>query len=186
MVCATPPRQSPVRGSWVCKAMSQVKAQGSAFTTQVANAQRGPPLRGTLHPLHAPWPVMCSDLGKRGHCLPTSKLAVGGHRILALDYSPRLLLCSRHLWRKQVLASAVTTASLPGEAEVAQYCKRQASLNPLKLCLLRGAWVARSVEGPTVAQAVLSRFMGSRPAPGSVPPAWSSEPGACFRVCVSP
>ena len=37
----------------------------------------------------------------------------------------------------------------------------------------RGAWVAQSVKRPTLARVTISRFMGSSPAPGSVPTAQS-------------
>ena len=46
----------------------------------------------------------------------------------------------------------------------------------------RGIWVARSVKRPTSAQVMVSRFVGSGPVSGS---ADSSEPGACFGLCVS-
>ena len=46
-----------------------------------------------------------------------------------------------------------------------------------------GAWVAQSVERPTSAQAMISRFMGSSPASGSVLTAQSLEPAS---VSVSP
>ena len=44
---------------------------------------------------------------------------------------------------------------------------------------IRHAWVAQSVECPTSAQVMISRSMSSSPC------ADSSEPGACFRFCVS-
>ena len=47
-----------------------------------------------------------------------------------------------------------------------------------------GPWVAQSVEHPTSAQIVVSQFVCSSPALGSVLTN-SSEPGACFRFCVS-
>ena len=49
---------------------------------------------------------------------------------------------------------------------------------------MRGAWVAQSVERPTSAQVMISQFVGSSPASGSVLMA-CSEPGACFGFCVS-
>ena len=42
--------------------------------------------------------------------------------------------------------------------------------------LVEGAWVARSVKPPTSAQVVISRFMSSSPASGSVLTAQSLEP----------
>ena len=55
-----------------------------------------------------------------------------------------------------------------------------------------GACVAQSVKCLTSAQVMISKFMGLRPASGSVltawslePGAWSLEPGACFGFCVS-
>ena len=48
-----------------------------------------------------------------------------------------------------------------------------------------GTWVAQSVEQLTLAQVMISGFVGSSPALGSVLTAWSSEPGACFRFFVS-
>ena len=39
-----------------------------------------------------------------------------------------------------------------------------------------GAWVAQSVKCPTLAQVMVSPFMGSSPAPGSVLTAQSLEP----------
>ena len=49
--------------------------------------------------------------------------------------------------------------------------------------LSRGARVAQSVEHPTWAQVMISRFVGSSPASGL----WadSSKPGAYFRFCAS-
>ena len=43
---------------------------------------------------------------------------------------------------------------------------------------LGGAWVAQSVERPTSAQVVISRFMSLRPASGSVLTAQSLEPAS--------
>ena len=37
----------------------------------------------------------------------------------------------------------------------------------------RGAWVAKSVECLTLAQVMISQFMGSNPTSGSLLPAWS-------------
>ena len=53
----------------------------------------------------------------------------------------------------------------------------------LKQSLGRGAWVAQSVERPASAQVMISRFVSSSPASGSVLPAQSL--GACFGSCVS-
>ena len=44
--------------------------------------------------------------------------------------------------------------------------------------LSRGAWVAQSVKRPTSAQVMISRFVGSSPALGSVPTAQSLEPAS--------
>ena len=41
-----------------------------------------------------------------------------------------------------------------------------------------GAWVAQSIKHPTLAQVMISRFVGSSPASGSVLTARSLEPGA--------
>ena len=46
----------------------------------------------------------------------------------------------------------------------------------LKMNEKRGAWVAQSVECPTLAQVMISRFVGSSPALGSVLTAQSLEP----------
>ena len=54
----------------------------------------------------------------------------------------------------------------------------------LKRHSFRRAWVTQSVEHPTSAQVMISQFVGSSPASGSVPTA-CSEPEACFRFCVS-
>ena len=43
---------------------------------------------------------------------------------------------------------------------------------------LQGAWVAQSVKHPTSAQVMILRFMGSRPASGSVLTAQSLEPAS--------
>ena len=57
------------------------------------------------------------------------------------------------------------------------------------LCLLsrstlfRGAWGAQSVRSPTSAQVMISWFVGSSPASGSVLNT-CSEPGACLGFCV--
>ena len=42
--------------------------------------------------------------------------------------------------------------------------------------MFRGAWVAQSVKRPTLAQVMLSRFVSSSPASGSVLTAQSLEP----------
>ena len=44
------------------------------------------------------------------------------------------------------------------------------------LLILRGAWAAQSVEHPTSTQVMISRFLGSSPASGSEPTAWSRQP----------
>ena len=41
---------------------------------------------------------------------------------------------------------------------------------------MRGAWVAKSVKRPTLASVMISRFVGSNPALGSVPIAQGLEP----------
>ena len=51
-------------------------------------------------------------------------------------------------------------------------------------CTFGGTWVVQSVEHPTLAQVMISQFVSSSPASGSVLTA-CSEPGACFRFCVS-
>ena len=43
-----------------------------------------------------------------------------------------------------------------------------AQLHPLKIHTLRGAWVVQSVEQPTLAHVVISRFVDSSPASGSL------------------
>ena len=48
-----------------------------------------------------------------------------------------------------------------------------------------GAWVAQSVEHLTPAQVMISRFVGSSPASGSVLRAWSLLRSLCVCVCVS-
>ena len=47
-----------------------------------------------------------------------------------------------------------------------------------KIVMVWGAWVALSVERPTSAQVLISRFVGSSPASGSVPTARSLEPAS--------
>ena len=59
----------------------------------------------------------------------------------------------------------------PGQSQVVSKCRSW------------GAWVAQSVEHPTSAQVMISQLMSSSPAIGLC--ADSSEPGACFRFCVS-
>ena len=56
-------------------------------------------------------------------------------------------------------------------------------INQFQLCRLNnikntteGAWVAQSVESPTSAQVMISQFVGSSPAAGSVLTAGSLEP----------
>ena len=46
----------------------------------------------------------------------------------------------------------------------------------VKKLVFRGAWVAQSVKRPTLAQVMISQFVGSSPASGSVLTAWSLEP----------
>ena len=48
-------------------------------------------------------------------------------------------------------------------------------LIPNKNLVFRGAWVAQSVERPTSAQVMISRFVGSSPTSGSVLTAQSLE-----------
>ena len=48
----------------------------------------------------------------------------------------------------------------------------------------RGTWVAQWVKHPASAQVMISQFVSSSPAWGSC--ADSSEPGACFGLCVFP
>ena len=43
---------------------------------------------------------------------------------------------------------------------------------------LRGAWVAQSVERPTLAQVMISQSVRSSPTLGSVLTAWSLEPAS--------
>ena len=43
---------------------------------------------------------------------------------------------------------------------------------------MRGAWVAQLVKLPTSAQVMISQFVGSSPASGSVLTAWSLEPAS--------
>ena len=49
----------------------------------------------------------------------------------------------------------------------------------------RAAWVAQSVGHPTLAHVMISQFMGSSLALGSVLTAQSLEPRSCFGFCVS-
>ena len=55
---------------------------------------------------------------------------------------------------------------------------QRAMVQSFKMCSWRGAWVAQSVERPTSAQVMISRFMSSSPASGSVLPARSLEPAS--------
>ena len=54
----------------------------------------------------------------------------------------------------------------------------------------RGTWVTQSVNRPTSARVMISRFVGSSPASGSVLTAWSLEPASDsvppFSLCRSP
>ena len=56
-------------------------------------------------------------------------------------------------------------------------------LGSFKISVIRGAWVAQSVKCPTLAQVMVSWVRGFEPRVGLC--ADSSEPGACFRFCVS-
>ena len=47
-----------------------------------------------------------------------------------------------------------------------------------KVICLRGTWVTQSVKGPTLAQVMISWFVGSSPVSGSVLTAWSPEPAS--------
>ena len=49
---------------------------------------------------------------------------------------------------------------------------------------LGGTWVAQSTERITLAQVMISQFMGLNPMSGSELLAQSLEPAACFRFCV--
>ena len=59
---------------------------------------------------------------------------------------------------------------------------RPASQPEARLLLQNGSpwstWVAQSVKRPTSAQVMISRFVGSSPAPGSVLTAWNLEPAS--------
>ena len=52
----------------------------------------------------------------------------------------------------------------------------------LKSNQARGTWVAQSVERPTSTQLMISRSVGSSPAPGSVLTARSPEPGRVMGI----
>ena len=49
---------------------------------------------------------------------------------------------------------------------------------PLKITCPRGAWVAQSVKCPTLAQVMISQFVSSSPASGSVLTAQSLDPAS--------
>ena len=53
----------------------------------------------------------------------------------------------------------------------------------LKIVDVRGIWEALSLKRPTLAQVMISQFVGSSPASGSVLTAQGA--GACFGFCVS-
>ena len=48
----------------------------------------------------------------------------------------------------------------------------------LKIAQNKGTWGAQSVERPTSAQGMISRFMSSSPASGSVLAGWTLEPAS--------
>ena len=50
------------------------------------------------------------------------------------------------------------------------------ALSPVLRRASGGTWVAQSVDCPTLAQVMISQFLGSSPAWGSVLTAWSLEP----------
>ena len=50
----------------------------------------------------------------------------------------------------------------------------------------RGTWVARSVRRPTLAQVMISRFVGSSPASGSVLTAQSLQSAICVTLSLCP
>ena len=75
----------------------------------------------------------------------------------------------------------------------AEILVRQSSeiLEAVFLKVIRGAWVAQSVKHPTSAQVMISRFVSSSPASGSVLTAQSLEPAlnsvcVCLSLCPSP
>ena len=63
------------------------------------------------------------------------------------------------------IQESLTTLPMPGPVEVQSRLQHD-----------WGAWVAQLVESPTSAQVVISQFVGSSPAPGSVLMAQSLEP----------
>ena len=72
-------------------------------------------------------------------------------------------------------------------------CLASTSMWVCDLCIqsfyFRGAWVAQSVEGPTSAQVMISRFVGLSPVSGSVLTAQSLEPASGSvtpSLCPSP
>ena len=64
-------------------------------------------------------------------------------------------------------------------------CSLSKLINELLKIITRGAWVAQLVKRPTLAQVMISRFMGSSPTLGSVLIAQSLEP-ASTSVSLSP
>ena len=56
----------------------------------------------------------------------------------------------------------------------------------IKLTHPRGAWEAQSVECPTSAQVMISRFVSLSPMLGSVVTTWSLEPGFCVSLSLWP
>ena len=51
-------------------------------------------------------------------------------------------------------------------------------LQEIKMDIIRGSWVAQWVKCPTLAQVIISRYMSSSPALGSVLTAQSMEPAS--------
>ena len=74
-------------------------------------------------------------------------------------------------WRVVLWASAHNVRLFP------RYLFKKTSLPPLR-GNFRGAWVAQSVQRPTSARVMISRFVGSSPVSGSALTARSPEPAS--------
>ena len=77
----------------------------------------------------------------------------------------------------------LTNCEIRAQAETKSWrLNRLSHSGASKYYLLRDIWVAQSVTCLTLAQVMISQFMGSSPMLGSVLTA--QEPGTCFGFCV--
>ena len=100
---------------------------------------------------------------------------------LVWDFRVQMILHRSSLLCKDpsvILAFAYPSRAPPTHRHPARMVMRLKEGLHRKLVIQRGAWVAQSVNQPTLAQLMISRFMGSSLTSGSVLTAQSLEPAS--------